>query len=70
MAHVYYIAHNLVGVAPMHKFTKLAEVARRAEVLLAQAVLPPHLQVELDDVLIATDDLVEEIRTTLDAFAQ
>ncbi|MBU2944360.1 hypothetical protein Q8W37_02295 [Shimia thalassica] len=66
MSKVYYVAHNLVGIAPMHRLNSLAEAARLTEVLLAKAIFPPHEVVELDDVLIAIDDLVEEIRTNLE----
>ena len=66
VARLYYTAHNLVGMAPMHKFHGLAEVALRAETLLVKSVMHPHVILELDEVLIVSDDLAEEIRITLD----
>lgn len=65
LARLFYIAHNIVGVAPTHRLHTLASVAGRAEALLARAVLPPHASIDLSEVLLSADDLADEIRNTI-----
>lgn len=62
---LYYLSHNLVGVAPTHGFKRLGAIAKKTEQLLAKSVLPPHAEISEDAVLVSADELAEEMRATL-----
>lgn len=68
LSEVFLIAHSLVGSAPLHGFHDVARRAGQIEALLADVLHPPHNPVSGMDVMLAIDDLTEEIRISLDKF--
>jgi len=66
LSQLFYIAHKLVGVAPTYKYNDLAEAAEKVELLVYQSTLAPGKQtVPTDKVLLAADEMAEEMRKAL-----
>ncbi|MFY0617800.1 Hpt domain-containing protein [Shimia sp.] len=64
---LYFASHRLSGISDTYGFQKLGELARRSETLLEPMRHALPNRVQFDTILLATDDLSEELNQLIDA---
>ncbi|WP_204112405.1 hypothetical protein [Shimia biformata] len=58
---LFYLSHNIVGVAPTHGFHELARVAQATEAMLADVVLRNLPLADEMEMLLLADELADEM---------